>query len=55
MNTQIEDYKRTIQEYVSLIEENHRLLAEIDKLNRNLQQYREAIEYLGFGLLEEEV
>ena len=54
MNTEIEDYKRTIEVYNDfLIKENQRLLAEIEKLNRNLQQYREAIECLGFGLLEE--
>ena len=35
-----------------LIEKNQRLLAEIEKLNRNLQQYREAVEYFGYSLLE---
>ena len=53
MNTEIEDYKRTIEVYNDfLIKENQRLLAEIEKLNRNLQQYREAVEYFGYSLLE---
>ena len=32
-----------------LIVENQR---KIEKLNRNLQQYREAVEYFGYSLLE---
>jgi hypothetical protein len=53
MNTEIEDYKRNIEVYNDfLIKENQRLLAEIEKLNRNLQQYREAVEYFGYSLLE---
>ena len=53
MNTEIEDYKRNIEVYNDfLIKENQRLLAEIEKLNRNLQQYREAFEYFGYSLLE---
>ncbi len=53
MNTEIEDYKRNIEVYNDfLIKENLRLLAEIEKLNRNLQQYREAVEYFGYSLLE---
>ena len=54
MNTDTEDYKQTIEAYVLLIKENHRLIAENQKLNRVLQHYKETIEYLGFGLFDED-
>lgn len=54
MNTDIEDYKQTVEAYASLIKENQRLIVENQKLNRVLQHYKEAIEYLGYGLFDED-
>ena len=34
------------------MKENQRLLAENEKLNRNLQLYREAVEHFGYSLFE---
>ena len=56
MDTELEDYKRSIEVYNDfLIKEYQRLLAENQKLNRVLQHYKEAIEELGFGLFDEDV
>ena len=56
MDTELEDYKRNIEVYNDfLIKENQRLLAENVKLDKILEYYKEAIEYLGFGLFDEDV
>ena len=56
MDTELEDYKRNIELYNDfLIKEYQRLLAENVKLDKILEYYKEAIEYLGYGLFDEDV